>query len=72
MDRLEEHPRTFIRMVVSCTVSSTMSRHKRTKVTGMATVKRLVNYSGSFEDTTKFNWEPMESFVFVTVCGNPS
>ena len=32
-----------------------MSRQKRTKVTGMTTVKKLVNYS--FEDTAKFNWE---------------
>ena len=40
-------------------------------------MKKLVNYSDSFEDTAKFNWEPMESFtnrkspcVFVTVCDN--
>ena len=56
-----------------------MSRQKRTKVTGMTIVKKLVNWSGSFEDTAKFNCEPMESFengrclcVFVTVCDNPS
>ena len=56
-----------------------MSRQKRTKVTGVITVKKpRVNKSGSFEDTAKFNWEPMESFenrrclcVFVTVCDNP-
>ena len=48
-------------MVVSCTISPTMSRQKRTKVTGMTIVKKLVNQSGSFEDTAKFNWEPMES-----------
>ena len=69
----------FIWMVVSYTISSTTSRQLRAKVTGMTIVKKLVNYSGSFEDTAKFNWEPMESFenrrcpcVFVTVCDNPS
>ena len=40
----------FIWMVISCTISST-SRQKRTKVTGMTIVKKLVNQSGSFEDT---------------------
>ena len=36
------------------------------------------NQSGSFEDTAKFNWDPVESFenrrcqcIFVTVCDNP-
>ena len=52
----------FIWMVVSCTISSTMSRQKRTKVTGMTIVKKLVNLSGSFEVTAKFSWEPMELF----------
>ena len=33
---------TFIRMVLSCTISST-SRQKRSKVTGMIIVKKLVN-----------------------------
>ena len=42
-------------------------------------MKKLVNLSGSFEDATKFHWEPMESFenrrclyVFVTDYNNPS
>ena len=69
----------FIWTVVSCTISSTVSRQKRTKVTGMTTVKNLVNKGGHFEDAAKFSWEPMESFenrrcpcVFLTVCDNPS
>ena len=69
----------FIWTVISCTVSSTKSRQKSTKVTEKTAVKKLVNLSGSFEDTAKFSYEPMESFensrypcVFVTVCDNPS
>ena len=41
--------------------------------------QKPVNQSGGFEDTAKFNWEPMVSlenrrcpYVFVTVCDNPS
>ena len=56
-----------------------MSRQKRTKVTVITTVKKLVNKSGSFEDTSKFNWKPMKLFenrrclcVFVAVCDNAS
>ena len=55
-----------------------MSRQKRTKVTGMTSVKKLVIQSGGLENAAKLNWEPMESFenrclcVFVTVCDNPS
>ena len=33
----------FIWMVVSCTISSATSGQKRTKVTGMTTVKKLIN-----------------------------
>ena len=67
----------FIWTIVPSTISSTMSRQKRTKVTGMTTVKNRVNYSGGFEDAVKF--KPMESFqngrclcVFVSVCDNSS
>ena len=38
---------------VSYTISFTMSRQKRTKLTGVTIVKKLVNYSGSFEDASK-------------------
>ena len=55
-----------------------MNRQKRTKVTGMTTVMKLVNKSGSLEDTAKFNLVPLESFenrrclcVFVSLCDNP-
>ena len=41
----------FIWMVVSCTISSTTIRQKKTKITGMTSLKELVNISGSFEDT---------------------
>ena len=44
----------------------------------MTIVKKLLNESGHFEETVKFNWEPMELFVnrrclcvFVPVCDNP-
>ena len=69
----------FIRMVVSGNIYSTTSSRKRTKVTGMTSVKKLVNLSVHFTDAAKLNWEPMELFenrryltVFVTVCDNLS
>ena len=43
MDRIEEPPRTFVWTVVSCTTSATLSRQKRTKVTVVTIVKKLVN-----------------------------
>ena len=39
----------FIWMVVSCTISSATSGQKRTKVTGMTTVKKLGVYNFVFE-----------------------
>ena len=55
-----------------------MRRQNKSKVTGMVTVKKLIN-SSSFEDAAKFNWEPIELFenrrcpcAYVTVCDNHS
>ena len=44
----------------------------------MATVKKLINQKGHFEDATKFDWQPMESsekrrsLYVPIVCDNPS
>ena len=69
----------FIWTVVSCSTSSTVRIQNKSKVTGMVTVKKLINESSGFEDVAKFNWEPMELFTnrrcpcaYVTVCDNHS
>ena len=68
----------FIWMLISCAISSTMNRQKRTKIAGIAIVKKLVNQSGCFENAKKIDWKPMESFrnrrcfVSISVCDNPS
>ena len=41
MDRIEEPPRSFYLMVVSCTISSTTVGQKSTKVTGMEETCKL-------------------------------
>ena len=64
MDRIEEPRGTFYLTVVSCITYFT-SYQKITKIAGMTTLKKLVNLSGSFEDTAKFNWQPMELFADV-------
>ena len=52
----------FIWMVKSCAISFAMNRRKRTEIAWMTTAKKLVNQSGTFENTPKFNWQPMELF----------
>ena len=56
-----------------------MNSQKRTEIAGLTIVKKLLNQSGGFDDTVKFDWQPMELFenkrcpgVSVTVCGNPT
>ena len=58
----------FIWTVLSCSISSTMNRQKRTEIAWMTTMKKLINQSGSFENTAKFNWQPMELFENRRIC----
>ena len=52
----------FIWMFMSCAISSTTNGQKRTEIARMTTVKKLISESGTFENTVKFNWQPMELF----------
>ena len=47
----------FIWTVISCAISFTTNRQKRTEIAWMTTVKKLINQSGSLENTVKFNWQ---------------
>ena len=44
------------RAVVSCAIPSTMNRQMRAEIVWVTTVKKLINQSGCFKNTLKFNW----------------
>ena len=50
---IEEPPGTWV--ILSCAISSTTNREIRAEISWVITVKKLINQSGSFENTLKFN-----------------
>ena len=49
--------------VVSCAIPSAKNRQMRAEKVWVTTVKKLIIQSGCFENTPKFNWQPMEFFL---------
>ena len=47
---------------ISCAVFSRMNRQKRYQIDWLTTMKKLINQSGSFENTAKCIWQLMELF----------
>ena len=59
MGRLRNLQEPLIWAVVSCAIPSTMNRQMRAEIVWVTTVKKFINQSGCFENTLKFNWQPM-------------
>ena len=46
----------------SCAIPFATNTQMRAEIVLMTTVKKLKHQSGCFENTPKFNWQPMEFF----------